>query len=72
MSETRISEGIRLSIVKLKAIRLFADRLDRQHEFEARDLDRMQIESLKGALKYSDTLFKQLYQKAAAYALKED
>jgi len=72
MFETRITEGIRLNIIKLKNIQLFIDKLNRQPEFEAHQLARMQVASLHEALKYSDTLLKQLYQKAVAYGLKTD
>lgn len=72
MSETRITEGIRLSIIKLKAVSLFINKLDRQPEFKDDKFARGQIISLQTALKYLEKLLKQLYQKAAAYALKKD
>ena len=72
MLDTRITNGIRLSLKKLNQIIIFVDRLGGQPEFEDSAFSKANIISLKKAMAYVEVLFKQLYQQAAAHALKKE
>jgi len=71
MNDTRVTEGLRLSEIQVKKVKLFIDTMERQLEFEDNGRARRHIASLQETLNYTEKLLKRLRVIAVGFSLRK-